>query len=901
MDNHKIGSARYEEIIDLLKKNAQSEYEIKNSLAYRLGKAVITQYKKSFWGFLTIPFILARESLKFKKEKKERKRQRFSGEICKIHNGLWGGFSEYYVKELENLIHDKKNKKADRLAATIILSQWFNIKNEFLTAYQYVKIYNNLKKFRKCRQAIEAEIRCHLGLKYYPDAMKKLCVLLRRNTINRYGLLLLRMMCLGHLKRCSNVVQKIDSLLRKNMAYRYGLFLLRARILRQEMIHSGRNSVEANKICLDALNELFSDSGLETLALRNPEAGAHFNNIHAPTAKPHRECTSRVSVLMPAYNAAETIETALRSLLEQAWTDLEIIVVDDASTDETCVIVERLCREDSRIRLVRQEKNQGTYCARNKGLEYVTGDFITVHDSDDWSHPQKIAVMVEALFAAPGVMAAISMWLRVMPDLEAVGGWQNMIPSFTVDMSSLLFRKSMIEAIGPWDEVRTGADNEFIERIKAQFGETAILEIKKYPLLALALIRDNSLTRTKATHVASIHNIFGVRYNYRKSSSYWHEKDLQRSGRLHIKNKELYVPLCIRKEKIINFKCDIIIACDFSMRGGAYVSCVNYAFAAHSLGKNVAFLHWPYAELRPIKSRIYEICCQSGMNVLTSADNVTADFLLIGYPPIATRIPSSLPNIQAGHVVVLVNQFAERLREGIDVRYDPTLVHENLQKTFESGGTWIPISNLIRHLMEADARYPKPWPKPWHPLIDTKPWLAEPIHWRGMERAAPVIGRHGRDHYVKWPANVETLKRAYGVNAPVNVHFMGGARRVIEILGYRPANWTIYEFDALPLWLFLKDIDFLIHFPHEEWIEAFGRVAMEGMLAGKVVILPPHFHETFGEAAVYCEAREVIPTVMRYWGNEQLYLEQAELGRAFVVRNCDWSCLAERLADLGMM
>jgi glycosyltransferase involved in cell wall biosynthesis len=163
----------------------------------------------------------------------------------------------------------------------------------------------------------------------------------------------------------------------------------------------------------------------------------------------------------------------------------------------------------------------------------------------------------------------------------------------------------------------------------------------------------------------------------------------------------------------------------------------------------------------------------------------------------------------------------------------------------------------------------------------------------------PVIGRHGRDADAKWPASRARLRAAYGVGAPVRTRIMGGADIAIRRLGGMPPNWEVLPFNALPVQDFLRDLDFFIHFPHEDYIEEFGRVVMEAMASGKPAILPSSFRPTFGDAALYCEAKEVVPLVMRHWRDEELYLRQTEKGRAFVRKNCDWSCLRERLETLA--
>ena len=100
--------------------------------------------------------------------------------------------------------------------------------------------------------------------------------------------------------------------------------------------------------------------------------------------------TPLVSVVMPAYNAAEYIEAAVTSVQRQSFTNWELIVVDDCSSDETCPFVERLARQDPRIRLYHNAQNQGTAYSRNHGLEQCRGDYVALLDSDDIWHPEKL-------------------------------------------------------------------------------------------------------------------------------------------------------------------------------------------------------------------------------------------------------------------------------------------------------------------------------------------------------------------------------------------------------------------------------------------------------------------------------------------------------------------------------
>ena len=84
---------------------------------------------------------------------------------------------------------------------------------------------------------------------------------------------------------------------------------------------------------------------------------------------------------------------------------------------------------------------------------------------------------------------------------------------------------------------------------------------------------------------------------------------------------------------------------------------------------------------------------------------------------------------------------------------------------------------------------------------------------------------------------------------------MGGAQGALKLLKRLPSNWTSLEFDATPVDRFLSELDFFLHFPHEDYIEEFGRNVMEAMAQGVPAILPPAFAETFGDAGDLLRAR----------------------------------------------
>ncbi len=116
------------------------------------------------------------------------------------------------------------------------------------------------------------------------------------------------------------------------------------------------------------------------------------------TPSPGDASAGHVSVIMAAYNGAATINEAAESVLAQSYPNLELIIVDDASTDNTLA---ELGRWGDRIRLLRQERNGGQAAARNAGLRASTGEFVSFLDQDDLYLPTRLETAVRFLQEHP--------------------------------------------------------------------------------------------------------------------------------------------------------------------------------------------------------------------------------------------------------------------------------------------------------------------------------------------------------------------------------------------------------------------------------------------------------------------------------------------------------------------
>lgn len=122
----------------------------------------------------------------------------------------------------------------------------------------------------------------------------------------------------------------------------------------------------------------------------------------------------KVSVIMPAYNMERYIYAAIDSVQKQTHSNWELLVIDDSSTDTTCAVVERLAAEDTRIRLIRNEKNMGVARTRNRGFELASGEYVALLDSDDLWREEKLAHQVrlaektgaDVVFCSYGIIGA---------------------------------------------------------------------------------------------------------------------------------------------------------------------------------------------------------------------------------------------------------------------------------------------------------------------------------------------------------------------------------------------------------------------------------------------------------------------------------------------------------------
>ncbi|MGB7244828.1 MAG: glycosyltransferase family A protein [Sulfitobacter sp.] len=414
-------------------------------------------------------------------------------DVRRLQHMLWAGLGAHAAPMLGAIIGDPKRDERARFIAACQLAAWFDFKDNRDEARRLLDLIGGMsREFARSAGRLMRLALLHTGA--------------------------------GQLAQARGALQQID-----------------AKEISNDTTLAYAN-LEVGQGKLDVINAIFTRNSLANVRWKDPDQPLTLYNLAADPVSSVLRDVGKVSVVMPAYNAAGFIESAVRSLLSQSYRNIEILVVDDCSPDGTFEVVQAMARADPRIIALQQGENAGAYPARNLGLKHATGDYLTTHDADDWSHPQKIELQLAALQSDPHAVAALAHWARVRRSLEFTTNWRLADKIIHSSHSSFMFRRRVFDRLGGWDNVRVSADSEFIWRVGSVFGDDAIVRVLPDVPLAFALDDDGSLTRSKVTHLSTTN--FGLRHYYREICRYWHR---QHPGGLSDENTTLKLAMLPRE------------------------------------------------------------------------------------------------------------------------------------------------------------------------------------------------------------------------------------------------------------------------------------------------------------------------------------------------------------------
>ena len=158
-----------------------------------------------------------------------------------------------------------------------------------------------------------------------------------------------------------------------------------------------------------------------------------------------------VSIVMPTYNAVKYIQGAVESVLRQTYTDWELLIVDDGSTDGTEQMIQNLIKMDERVKLVKNKENIGVAETRNRGVELAKGEWIAFLDSDDIWHPNKLQEQLELyqrngmpfIFTGSGFMDENGKLLNYELSVPQIIGYKELLKQNVISCSSVLIKKEL--------------------------------------------------------------------------------------------------------------------------------------------------------------------------------------------------------------------------------------------------------------------------------------------------------------------------------------------------------------------------------------------------------------------------------------------------------------------------
>ena len=194
-----------------------------------------------------------------------------------------------------------------------------------------------------------------------------------------------------------------------------------------------------------------------------------------PIKKMNKSNNQMVSVIIPTYNRANLLPRSIESVLNQTYKNIELIIVDDKSTDNSLSIIKKYLKKDGRVKLIQHNKNYGGSIARNTGIKNSKGKYIAFQDSDDEWLPNKLELQIQELLENKKIDVVSCGVIYHNQDSKIVGQFipskkgnnlfeKMIVKEIVPGTQSVLIKKSCLEKVGGFDV--TPANQDYILYIK---------------------------------------------------------------------------------------------------------------------------------------------------------------------------------------------------------------------------------------------------------------------------------------------------------------------------------------------------------------------------------------------------------------------------------------------------
>ena len=445
---------------------------------------------------------------------------------------------------------------------------------------------------------------------------------------------------------------------------------------------------------LQWINEAYAFYDLHPITFTTMDHPTYDDLRMAKKTKPSYQ-DGKVSVILPAYNAEIGIAIAIESILDQTWSNFELLIVDDCSPDQTYEVMKRYAAKDDRIKIFKTPRNSGPYVARNIALKVATGQFITVNDADDWSHEKKLELQVTHLIQNPNIIANTSEHARLTEDLTL---YRRGTPGKYIfpNMSSTMFRREpVMEKLGYWNSVRFAADGEFKRRLIKAFGKESFVDLPTGPL-SLPRQAVTSLTGSSAFGYNGF--FMGVRKEYVESLEYHHEHAQQLYYHFPEETRPFPVPepmWPIREDKIDGVRqIDIVVMSDFR----------NDDFAVEVLRKLrkdqpeariglVQLYDYDLEQSLTIAQEVRNFIDGEHIQMLVYGEKVNTETTFIIKYNVLCMEQTYIPTITTNKVNIIVQKTMDQQAN----------IAEKINQLFQQQGYVIPVNSEVRRAILAES------------------------------------------------------------------------------------------------------------------------------------------------------------------------------------------------------
>jgi len=447
------------------------------------------------------------------------------------------------------------------------------------------------------------------------------------------------------------------------------------------------------------MNKALDMYAIQPITFRNIEQEeVVYDDLMTEPTRQQERTGPLVSVIFPAYNSELGICTAMDSILAQTWQNMELLVVDDCSTDATATVIQAYAQKDDRITFYSTPINSGPYVARNIALAAATGEYVTINDADDWSHPEKIATQVKHLEENEAIIANTSEHSRLTEDLKL---YRRGTPGMYIfsNMSSLLFRREpVMEKLGYWDSVRFAADGEFKRRLVKEFGKDKIVDLKTGPL---SLPRQTVTSLTGSSAFGYNGFFMGVRKEYVESLSYHHR---------HVRSSYYPFPQLARPfpvpepmwpqreaKPLTGRHFDVVIAADFRGEENTHLLTIEEMKIHKEMGLRTGLVQiscYNRDRRQETNGAIRELIDGDDIQMLVYGEHIRCDLLIVKDPSILTERQTYIPTMKPTMIAVVVDQPPTKraFRE----------YNERLVEYVGRRGKWYPQDPQARARLQAD-------------------------------------------------------------------------------------------------------------------------------------------------------------------------------------------------------